>query len=88
MRQGQASWTAEIMALFRALESAEPPEDRLFDDPAETRTYLAARGLELIADVGAAEYRSRYLGQRRGPMRGYEFYRVAVARVAPSSDAA
>ena len=40
--------------------------------------YLAARGLELIDDLGAADYRTRYLG---GPGEGYEFYRVAIARV-------
>src|SRR5437763_17082930 len=34
-------------------------------DPAEIRTYLAARGLELLGDPGS----------------GYEFYRVARARV-------
>jgi len=46
--------------------------------PEELRTYLAARDLELIQDLGAAEYRTRYLGQAG---KGYEFYRVAVARV-------
>jgi methyltransferase (TIGR00027 family) len=50
-------------------------------DPAEVGTYLAARGLTLVEDVGAAEYRRRYLADRRGGMRGYEFYRVAAARV-------
>ncbi len=54
-------------------------------DPAETRAYLGARGLELTEDLGAAEYRSRYLGQRRGHTGGYEFYRAAVARVAVSA---
>jgi methyltransferase (TIGR00027 family) len=33
MQSGQASWTAEVMALFRALESARPAADRLFEDP-------------------------------------------------------
>jgi len=47
--------------------------------PAEIPAYLAARGLELIDDLGATDYRTRYLG---GPGVGYEFYRVAVARVA------
>jgi methyltransferase (TIGR00027 family) len=47
-------------------------------DPADLRTYLAARGFELIDDLGAADYRKRYLG---GPGEGYEFYRVAIARV-------
>jgi methyltransferase (TIGR00027 family) len=47
--------------------------------PAEIPAYLAARGLELIGDLGAADYRTRYLGS---PGVGYEFYRVAIARVA------
>jgi hypothetical protein len=46
--------------------------------PAEIRAYLAVRGLDLIDDLGAADYRRRYLG---GPGKGYEFYRVAIARV-------
>lgn len=33
MQQGRASRTAEFMALFRALESARPPDRRLFQDP-------------------------------------------------------
>src|SRR5262245_30389757 len=32
MRRGQASRTAEFMALFRALESSRPPRRRLFED--------------------------------------------------------
>jgi methyltransferase (TIGR00027 family) len=51
-------------------------------DPAETASYLGARGLSLVEDIGAAEYRSRYLTDRGERMRGYEFYRVAFARVA------
>ncbi len=47
-------------------------------DPAGLRTYLGARGLELIADLNAAEYRTRCLG---APGSGYEFYHVASARV-------
>jgi O-methyltransferase involved in polyketide biosynthesis len=33
MRAGRASRTAEQNALFRALESARPKRERLFDDP-------------------------------------------------------
>jgi methyltransferase (TIGR00027 family) len=46
--------------------------------PDEMRAYLAVRGLELIDDLGAADYRTRYLG---APGEGYEFYRVASACV-------
>lgn len=39
MRRGRASRTAEQNALFRALESARPEGERLFDDPL-ARTFL------------------------------------------------
>ena len=44
--------------------------------------YLAERGLRLLADLGAEDYRARYMGERAKRMRGYEFYRVALAEVA------
>jgi methyltransferase (TIGR00027 family) len=50
-------------------------------DPNEVSAYLVERGLDLIQDVGAAEYCSRYLSSRGDTARGYEFYRVALARV-------
>ncbi len=46
-------------------------------DPAQIADYLRERGLSLIEDVGAADYRARY--DQRG--RGYEFYRAALAEV-------
>jgi methyltransferase (TIGR00027 family) len=49
-------------------------------DPAALRGLLAARGLELLEDVGSVEYRARYLGAG-AHLRGYEFYRAAVATV-------
>src|SRR5262249_55066957 len=50
-------------------------------EPAELGPYLAARRLDLVEDLGAADYRRRYWGARTDGLRGYEFYRVAVARV-------
>ena len=47
-------------------------------DPAELPAYLAERGIELLDDVGACEYRARYLGDAG---RGYAFYRAVAARV-------
>jgi methyltransferase (TIGR00027 family) len=44
--------------------------------------YLAERGLKLLEDLGAKDYRARYMGERAKSMRGYEFYRVALAEVA------
>jgi methyltransferase (TIGR00027 family) len=50
-------------------------------DPAALPSFLAARGLQLVEDVGAADYRARYYRRAAERMRGYEFYRIAVAHV-------
>jgi methyltransferase (TIGR00027 family) len=49
--------------------------------PEELPEYLAERGLELVEDVGADEYRHRYLVGDDRLSRGYAFYRVALGRV-------
>jgi methyltransferase (TIGR00027 family) len=48
-------------------------------DPGELAAYLRARGLALVEDVGSLEYRAELLGSSRRTLRGYAFYRVAVA---------
>src|SRR5205085_1832341 len=50
-------------------------------DPAAVPAYLAARGLEPVEDVGAPEYRSRYLRPLGRDMKLWEFYRAARARI-------
>jgi methyltransferase (TIGR00027 family) len=50
-------------------------------DPAQLSGFLAQRGLTLVQDVGASDYRARYFGLAASRMRGYEFYRIAVACV-------
>lgn len=50
-------------------------------DPAEIQEYLAARGLELIEEVGASEYRARYLEPLGRRMDIFEGERVALARI-------
>jgi methyltransferase (TIGR00027 family) len=66
--------------LFASLEKAG--ERLTFGlDPAELPEFLAERGLSLESDVGAAEYRERYFGERARRMRGHGFYRAALARV-------
>ena len=68
--------------LFAALERAG--ERFTFGmGPAEVPRYLGDRGLALELDIGAADYRARYFGGAADRMRGHEFYRVALARVAP-----
>jgi len=47
-------------------------------DPAEVSPYLQRFGFELLEDLGATEYRDRYIPTRTE--RGYEFYRVAIAK--------
>jgi methyltransferase (TIGR00027 family) len=50
-------------------------------EPGELRAFLAGRGLILERDLGATEYRKLYFEQAADQMRGYEFYRIAMARV-------
>lgn len=50
-------------------------------DPSRLSSFLAQRGLVLSEDVGASDYRALYFGSAAMRMRGYEFYRIAVARV-------
>ena len=68
--------------LLRALRRTGEPWTFGFD-PADVPGYLAERGMELLEDLGAADYRERYWPGPRsaGGMRGYEFYRVASAKV-------
>jgi methyltransferase (TIGR00027 family) len=51
-------------------------------DPAEAAAWLDERGLVLVSDLGAADYRRSYYGERARTIRGHEFYRVAHARIA------
>ena len=51
-------------------------------EPAELTDFLKERGLVLQQDVGASDYRAKYYGVAAQRMRGYEFYRIALADVA------
>lgn len=66
--------------LARTLGRAGEPWTFGFD-PADVPRYLEARGLQLAADFGASEYRARYTRSGGRRMKGYEFYRAALARV-------
>jgi methyltransferase (TIGR00027 family) len=50
-------------------------------EPAQLAKYLADRGFELIEDIGSLEYRARYMKPSRLRMRGFEFYRAALAQI-------
>jgi methyltransferase (TIGR00027 family) len=43
--------------------------------------YLNQRGLRLLADLGADEYRRKVIGPTARPIRGYGFYHVALAEI-------
>ena len=47
--------------------------------PEELSGYLARFHLVLLEDLGAAEYRNKYMPDRKEISKGYEFYRVAFA---------
>jgi O-methyltransferase involved in polyketide biosynthesis len=49
--------------------------------PAELPAYLDGRGLRLLEELGSVEYRRRTLGERPSLLRGYAFYRLALAEV-------
>jgi len=69
-----------LKPLLRSLRRRGEPWTFGFD-PEALPNYLAAHGLALLVDLGAADYRRRYW---QAPDRsvGYEFYRVARAEVA------
>ena len=50
-------------------------------DPSGLADFLEHRGLRLVCDKGSIDYRARYLGASGAHLRGYEFYRAAVAVV-------
>lgn len=71
---------AGIAAITRAVNEAAEPWIFGFD-PSKLPRYLEDRGLKLVSDLGASEYRALYMDPRRR-LRGYEFYRIALAEVA------
>lgn len=49
--------------------------------PEEMPAYLSERSFKLLEDADANDYRTRYWGERGRRMRGFAFYRVALAEV-------
>ncbi len=65
--------------LFRNLRKND--EEWTFGfEPNQLSNYLTKFGLTLIEDYGAENYRDRYMPERGELLRGYEFYRVVLAR--------
>ena len=67
-------------ALLRRMERLGEPWTFGFH-PAELSKYLQTRGLRLIWDMDAREYRARYMTPGEASMPGYDFYHVAIANV-------
>lgn len=49
-------------------------------DPDELPGYLARFNLKIMEDIGAADYRIKYMPERTDIAEGYEFYRVVSAK--------
>jgi hypothetical protein len=49
--------------------------------PDRVAHYLEQRGLRLLADLGADEYRRKVIGPTARSIRGYGFYHVALAEI-------
>lgn len=49
--------------------------------PEEMKDFLAGHGFSLITDLGSVEYRALYLGASGNHLKGFEFYRAALAEV-------
>jgi methyltransferase (TIGR00027 family) len=85
VHQGLLDGTADFIGGKRLLEDVarlnEPWTFGIY--PEQLSEFLAARGLRLEEDVPAAEYRRRYFGAAAERMKGYEFYRIALATVCP-----
>ena len=47
--------------------------------PEEVSGYLAGMGFTLLSEVGSVEYRATYLGSSGRHLKGFEFYRIALA---------
>ena len=56
-------------------------------DPAHLSGRLQSLGLELVEDLGANDYRSRYWRSAQSRWRGYAFYRAALAAVPNHAEA-
>jgi methyltransferase (TIGR00027 family) len=50
-------------------------------EPAKLASFLKERGFKLESDLNATQYRKQYFKDTGSRMKGYEFYRVAVASV-------
>lgn len=72
----------DARSLKRLLRRVDEPWTFGFD-PAELAPYMEQHGLRLLTDIDSVEYRTCYLKPSRRILRGYTFYRLALAAVRP-----
>lgn len=89
IHRGLIDGSAEIEGTHKLLaELKRQGEPWVFGiHPAELSRYLAGRGFRLLEDVGAAEYRARYLAPIGRVMDVFDGERVAVAETISSGEA-
>ena len=76
---GSMSFAGAAAALRAVGRSGEPWTFGMHPD--RVAHYLEQRGLHLLADLGADEYRRKFIGPTARPIRGYGFYHVALAEI-------
>ena len=76
---GRQSFEGGEHTLRNVRKLREPWTFGLYAD--KVASFLADRGLSMLEDAGADDYRQRYLGDSPRLRRGYVFYRIAVASV-------
>jgi len=76
---GSMSFEGAAAALRTVRRSGEPWTFGMHPD--SVAHYLEQRGLQLVADLGADEYRCKVLGKRAQQIRGYGFYHAALAEI-------
>jgi methyltransferase (TIGR00027 family) len=76
---GSISFAGAAAALRAVRRSGEPWTFGIHPD--RVAHYLKQRGLHLLADLGADEYRRKVIGPTARSIRGYGFYHVALAEI-------
>lgn len=83
IHRGVVDGTARFVGSAKLVENVqrlgEPWTFGLF--PSEVASFVTEHGLTLDENLGADEYRRRYLGPRERGLEGYAFYRIAACTV-------
>jgi methyltransferase (TIGR00027 family) len=76
---GSVAFVGADKAIAKVDGSGEPWRFGLL--PEELSAFLRERGLALLCDLGADEYRARVMGAQSRHMQGYSFYHTVLAEV-------